>query len=110
MPSACRDGQSAVGTRFVVSTSAGSPAYRKERQAVEDAVVIRNPNRRDMLILQLKYRIQLEMRGLKTRGPHTAYAIAKREFGLKGNRRQVLDAVCKLWEEVLKRRLAENEA
>lgn len=41
-------------------------------------------------MMALKYALAAEMRGLRLRG-RTAYAVVQREFGLKGNRRQVYE-------------------
>jgi len=71
-------------------------------------IAIDNPNRRDMLILQLKHRLALEMKGLKTRG-RSAYALAKEVLNIRGSRQFVLDQLQKEWEAILDRRSHEAE-
>jgi hypothetical protein len=58
-------------------------------------------NREHMLILQLKHRLALEMKGIRFRGV-TAYSLAKSRLGLKGSRKQVYEQLCTLWEEIVK--------
>ncbi len=67
--------------------------------------MIENPNREDMLLLQLRHRLELEIRGLK--GQFSAYAMAKRHYKLSGSRERVLRELNLLWEEVLERRRKE---
>jgi hypothetical protein len=51
-------------------------------------------------LLALKHALKLEMMGLKmSRGP-SAFAIVKREFGLKGNKQRVLEQFTALVEAV----------
>lgn len=51
-------------------------------------------------LLILRSALRLEVRGMKRRG-RSAYAIAKEEFGLKGNKQKVLDALNKIIHEKL---------
>lgn len=44
-------------------------------------------------LLQLKYAMKLEMRGLR-HSKGSVYAHVKRRFGLKGNRQKVYEAFC----------------
>ena len=49
-------------------------------------------------MLQLRGALRLEIKGIKSRR-FSAYAIIKREFGLKGSRQWVLEQFCQLVEE-----------
>lgn len=49
-------------------------------------------------IAALKAAIKLEIAGMTKRG-ESAYSIAKREFGLKGTRKQVAEKLQKMFEE-----------
>jgi hypothetical protein len=51
-------------------------------------------------LLTLRSALRLEVRGMKRRG-RSAYAIVKEEFGLKGNKQKVLDALNKIIHEKL---------
>ena len=54
----------------------------------------------DFRLLTLRSALRLEVRGMKRRG-RSAYAIVKEEFGLKGNKQKVLDALNKIIHEKL---------
>lgn len=49
-------------------------------------------------LLTLRSALRLEVRGMKRRG-RSAYAIVKEEFGLKGSKQKVLDALNKIVHE-----------
>ena len=52
-----------------------------------------NPYKIDLYaLLSLRAALRMEVAGLKGRGK-TAYAIAKQELGIKGNKQKVLDQV-----------------
>jgi len=54
----------------------------------------------DFRLLTLRSALRLEVQGMKRRG-RSAYAIVKEEFGLKGNKQKVLDALNKIIHEKL---------
>jgi hypothetical protein len=66
---------------------------------MEDAIVIDTPSKiNGFHMLQLKYALKLELKGLRfSRG--SAYAYIKKHYGLKGNKQKVYDQFVKMVEE-----------
>ena len=60
-------------------------------------------------LLALRSALSLECKGMKINRHVNAYAIAKREFGFRGNKQKVYDQLCAYIEEVREARaLAEH--
>ena len=59
-------------------------------------MIIDKPHQIELYRLRvLKSMLKLEMLGMKRRG-RTAYSIAKEEFGIKGNKKKVLEQITEL--------------
>ena len=59
-------------------------------------MIIDTPHKIELYrLLALKSMLKLEILGMKKRG-RTAYSIAKKEFGIKGNKKKVLEQITEL--------------
>jgi len=59
-------------------------------------------------LLALKYRLKMELSGMKFRDGST-YAMVKKEFGLKGNKQKVYDQFCAIIEGIKDAKESERE-
>ena len=66
----------------------------------EESIMLNTPGSIAMFrLLSLKYRLKIELAGIKFRGGST-FAYVKREFGLKGNKQKVYDQFAEFIEQV----------
>jgi hypothetical protein len=68
-----------------------------ESEKVYGAVVLDNPNQiAHFRLLTLRQMLKLEMLGMKHSSGKSAYAMIKRELGLKGSRQSVFEQLSKM--------------